>query len=787
MSMPKHDLSSRHFQRKISEFCKVRIAPISSKRVLENVCPYLISLIIYRKRPPILNGHLDWTAIGEACGIEADMTAELKKQLRPALDAIIRWLKAPPVAEDAPPVRQAARASKAETVKKTAPVSSTRKPQRAAADGVFARNTSAQRGPAPKPISPFPDPLFEATDDPASFQDALIYHMRRFGDSYWQLYRAVVRLTETFDSKTLLSWIQGERVPRSVASFDILRRIETRYRLPDGYFKAKLPHQARSLYGHDLGDISPAERRRISLHLPDDFSSLPFTKREEILDWVRRVIISGSTEYRRYQAAASKQRYAIRFPGVTYGGGSLSPRTLASSANANQNMAEELDDPDLLSGVVDAPPRLAMEMADLIRFKTSTLTAIGLQRNGVWGEETASQKIEHLGLMFGALAASPSGIVKGRGVPLSQLSFGLLVFPGVWDWYLQWREQRRGFYTKWEEDMLMVAQALTRAEVGWIRQHPELLKNVRPIEGLIAPEEIEFATRDWNGACDAFHRHAANRSKEIQRVMRVHRDPFEPIMCILEADSPLAEYRKITDEILKRMPDEDRYPRPAAEAVRSFLLLRLGLHLGLRQKNLRQLRVCPRGHFPTSERRLEDMKCGELRWSDRDGGWEVLIPSVAFKNSGSSFFGQKPFRLILPDLLDLYKYLEAYIDKHRGVLLGSAKDPGTFFVKTVKTTSLDAAYDSTKFYEAWRTVIQRYGIYNPYTGRGAIKGLLPHGPHNLRDILATHILKQTGSYEQASYAIQDTPDVVQQHYGRFLPQDKAALAAKILNQVWEAA
>jgi hypothetical protein len=463
------------------------------------------------------------------------------------------------------------------------------------------------------------------------------------------------------------------------------------------------------------------------------------------------VIISGSTEYRRYQAAASKQRYAIRFPGVTYGGGSLSSRSL--TITTNQNFAEELDDPDLLSGVVDAPPRLAMEMADLIRFKTSTLTAIGFQRNGVWGEETASQKIEHLGLMFGSLAAFPSGIVKGRGVPLSQLSFGLLVFPGVWDWYLQWREQRRGFYTKWEEDMLMVAQALTRAEVGWIRQHPELLKNVRPIEGLIAPQEIECAARDWNGACDAFHRHAANRSKEIQRVMRVHRDPFEPIMCILEADSPLAEYRKITDEILKRMPDEDRYPRPAAEAVRSFLLLRLSLHLGLRQKNLRQLRVCPRGHLPTSERRLEDLKCGELRWSDREGGWEVLIPSVAFKNSGSSFFGQKPFRLILPDLLDLYKYLDAYIDKHRGVLLGSSKDPGTLFVKTVKTTSLDAAYNSVTFYEAWRTVIQRYGIYNPYTGRGAIKGLLPHGPHNLRDILATHILKQTGSYEQASYAI----------------------------------
>jgi hypothetical protein len=99
-------------------------------------------------------------------------------------------------------------------------------------------------------------------------------------------------------------------------------------------------------------------------------------------------------------------------------------------------------------------------------------------------------------------------------------------------------------------------------------------------------------------------------------------------------------------------------------------------------------------------------------------------------------------------------------------------------VKTVKTTSTDAAYDITSFYEAWRLTIQRYGIYNPYTGRGAIKGLLPHGPHNVRDVLATHILKQTGSYEQASYAIQDTADMVAKHYGRFLPQDNTRTPVK---------
>lgn len=43
-------------------------------------------------------------------------------------------------------------------------------------------------------------------------------------------------------------------------------------------------------------------------------------------------------------------------------------------------------------------------------------------------------------------------------------------------------------------------------------------------------------------------------------------------------------------------------------------MLRLGLHLGLRQKNLKRPLDCPRGHFPTSERRLEDMKLCEIRW-----------------------------------------------------------------------------------------------------------------------------------------------------------------------------
>ncbi len=46
-------------------------------------------------------------------------------------------------------------------------------------------------------------------------------------------------------------------------------------------------------------------------------------------------------------------------------------------------------------------------MAEFLRFKTSTFAAFGMQRNGVWGTETASQKVEHFGLWFGAFVAPP--------------------------------------------------------------------------------------------------------------------------------------------------------------------------------------------------------------------------------------------------------------------------------------------------------------------------------------------------------------------------------------------
>lgn len=587
------------------------------------------------------------------------------------------------------------------------------------------------------------------------------------GDDASALHRSLTARGVRIQRSTLTSWLNGSKAPRASDSFSALEEIERYYKVTPGTLTTLLPHRARATLGLQIEGASRSEMRQLSWHLPNDFHQRPTPQQAQILEWVRTVVIAGATDYRRYQAAASRQRFGFRFSEMA------DRNDLAAQARLQQS--------DLR-----APDSLQAEMSDLIAFKTATLTPRGFRRNGVWGPDTASQKLEHFALMFGAMAADPAGPVRGLGIPKEHLSFGLLIFPAVWDWYLAWRSDKRGFFTSWETEMLGVAIGLTRRETGWIRQTPSLSGAIAPIDGLISEAEFSVAQIDWTSACDQFHDYAMSRAKELQRITRVHRDPFEPIMCVLEADSPVGEYSKIADEILKRIPDERLYPRAAAEAVRSFLMVRLGLHLGLRQKNLRQLRVCQRGARPSTERELSDALCGELRWSDRSHGWEVIIPAVAFKNAHSSFFGGKPFRLILPNLGSLYPQLEAYIERHRAVLLNGMADPGTLFVKTTKAKSRSAAYDQNTFYEAWRLTIQRYGIFNPYTGRGAIEGLLPHGPHNVRDVLATHILKRTGSYEQASYAIQDTPATVAEHYGRFLPQDKAALAAQILNEVWAA-
>jgi hypothetical protein len=52
------------------------------------------------------------------------------------------------------------------------------------------------------------------------------------------------------------------------------------------------------------------------------------------------------------------------------------------------------------------------------------------------------------------------------------------------------------------------------------------------------------------------------------------------------------------------------------------------------------------------------------------------------------------------------------------------------------------------------------------------RGLLPFGPHSIRHVVATDIVKQTGSFETAANVLLDSVEMVVRHYARFAPRDR---------------
>ena len=612
--------------------------------------------------------------------------------------------------------------------------------------------------------------------NPADFTSAFLFHMKRHGDTHYSLHQLFVRSGCRPRIQTLKSWMNGEKPPRTPTSYAFLEKVEARYSLPKGYFRKKVyldPLSERERIVRDFGQKYDA--RVVRLSLPEDFDNRSRAEKEEIVTWVKRNILPGNTEFSKFLVDHYPKRFALRFSQII-------PRPTREWKRYRTYAGVRSARPVPL---IEAPRGLAAEMSGLIRFKTSKLSIVGFNRRSVWNSATVSANVQRFGSLFGALGASQDSETAGLGVPFSNLTFGLLVFPRLWDWYLQWREKTRGFYTESEVCILQEGRALCRAESGWIWQNARLAERLRPIDGIITKTDIAKVRRNWKASCDLAYRHALGRIADLRRLVRSHRNTFDYLLPVLESANPLAEYKKIADEVLRQMPDENAEPVQYAEAMRTYLKFRFAMHLGLRPRNLRELLFCLKGDTHRTERELQVLRRGELRWSERDHGWEVFIPALAFKNSDSEFFQKKPFRLLLPDCENLYAFIEEYLERHRAALVGPFPDSGSFLVRTAKSATYCGEFNGGAFYSDWRYSIQKYGIHNPYTGRGAIVGLLPHGPHAVRDVLATHILKMTGSFELASYAIQNTPKAVQRHYARFLPKDKSALAANILNKEWE--
>ena len=605
------------------------------------------------------------------------------------------------------------------------------------------------------------------------FAVALDICMAASGHSASSLLAAVQKEPNYKTIYAMQCWRRSKTRPRVNKHLDVVDRIEKYFDLPEGRLAYLVGLRSTKQY-RKVKDAHSPSLQVVRWHLPDDYDQRSEAERREILSWISRNVLPGSTDFGKYQSENSRDKFSVVFPTLPrrWGGHKWMGEIWHKFRENNSGCT------------VVAPAELVHEMRDILALKTALLPPKGFRRSGRWADTTAQTHVKRYGTIFGLLAADPDGAIGGLGIPISNLTFGLFLFPDIWDWYLSWYEKKRGFFSCSDLTALYELKGFVRKRTGWIRQHPELVRKLRPVKGFITPTDIERVRSNWNEVCDEVFEYAISRVQEIAPLQRIHRDPFIPIMPVLTANSPLREYKKIGDELLRRLPNERKHPMQAATAVRAYLMFRLAIHLGSRQRNLRELLVCLPGHKPRETRELELLRRGELRWLPEPKAWQVFMPAIAIKNGHSAFFRGRPFEMTLPDIGQLYQWIDRYLTKHRPRLLNGVKDPGTFFVRTLWDTSFDPEHNMHTYHQCWREMILRYGIFNPYTNRGAIKGLLPHGPHAVRDVLATHLLKTTGSYELASFAIQDSLEAVMKHYARFLPHEKIARAAEEVNKVW---
>jgi len=581
----------------------------------------------------------------------------------------------------------------------------------------------------------------KGAQDNETFGERLNRLRLRAGLSIHALSKEITLAGKSSNSKLIRNWVFEKVIP-TYNSYNKIKKIAKLLGVEPSYLIDLIPQNRRSTSVKETR-FPPSIQRRLSQHLPDDFVSRSDDEKEEILNWVSENILTTPKEI----LDNGDVKDGIVGTDVSY-------YVLSRDPNSRSPLMSS---------------QFISELDDVNHFKTAKLIPRGMKRNTMWGAVSAERSDYYLRSIPGALHA--------MGMPLKDISLNFALFPEIIDRYIEWKVSRRGGYTRNISDPLTILESLMHPETGFITQSPHLQENLKLVPGFISKQEIarimSSTDRSWAEACAFARSHLTARIKEIGAIAEKGRDPFEGILAVLDTDNPVKNYSMIIEEIRRRIPGHN-YAKSRAEAIRSLMMIRIGLGSGLRSKNLRQLLFTTNN--PKTWKELKRLERGELFF---DGNTCVIrIPQEAFKNKTSRAVDPEN-TIIIPDHDGLYFEIDNYL-KERHALLSGHKDLGNFFVKTATKRSQTVEYSLVGYYEAFRATITTYGIFNPYTGKGAIEGLRPHGPHSIRHILATTMVKLTGGFSEAAALLMDTEEMVRDNYARFLPGERHARAQGIL-------
>lgn len=522
-------------------------------------------------------------------------------------------------------------------------------------------------------------------------------------------------------------WIQLGRNPVATDKAVVVK-LEQALGVEPGLLTSRIRRVVRPTRGHIRNEFWPESldtevlRRCARPLLPHDFAYLPDDQREEIGRQIR-LEYEGQIEFR------SKMRSVTAWR--------LHP----------------------------LPPILAQEIGELVEYKTSSVPEFPRTRK--WKEGTVDRSTETLREFFSAMALSRGE--GGLGVAADELTLAHLACPQVVRWYAKWLSKRYPErLTIGARVNLGVLASLTTPESkgrkgrgkkikGYLHYATELRKRLKPIEGVVSEEDVaNMQTEEgWHSALSRANSQIWQIFLSQDENFGTSRDPFEPILRILEMPRPMDALITMLELAGEDLPDRrTSTPLMRAVAMRSLVLALIVVRTGLRRSNLGALtyRADNRGKL-TSE----------------GGIWKIEITASEFKNMDSSFFGNRSANYVCYMEPGDSIIIDEYISVSRKLL---APNSDWLFVSKTGARRTDDL-----LYQDMMELTWRYLVYHESTGTG-IPGVERFGLHAVRDIIATHILKVTGDVGLAADALQDTQEMIMKHYAHYLPDDRTKRVRK---------
>ncbi|WP_416357028.1 helix-turn-helix domain-containing protein [Aureimonas phyllosphaerae] len=415
------------------------------------------------------------------------------------------------------------------------------------------------------------------------------------------------------------------------------------------------------------------------------------------------------------------------------------------------------------------PVEANTEFTAFTAFKSDLIVPLGMKRALAKNRSsTIAVRRQQQSLFFGWLAERRTNGI----IPVSDLSMTLLMVPSLLHEYMQWKAQRsvgEARVSATDVDLVTLAGALTNAADGFLTQRPDLAPR---LTALLQQHHLSVRRRDgtlwtmvtavdWLRFCEDAYREIKAVESTLRRVQTKNRR-FQELMPVLAMPDPLIVVYRAIDAMRIDLNKLERSTTAYARAQRGLMMMHISTQVALRAETWTQVTASgaePDLHF-------------------EQGRWQFKIPARKIKTGDlAERFKSDPFyRRELLDDNGLYDDISEYLDHSRPLLLGDS-DCDRLIVNNEARPVFSKAYLQNVFRAIVRRNISRYA-----ENENAQRNLDDFSFHPLRHILATAILKRSGSFELAGDALADDPETVREYYGFWRASDRSKDLLKALGR-----